>query len=140
MGYFFCVETVQTLDGLKKQTCLEKKLLFLIWMSMRYLMMIFLTNWCSIVNDTHETVQCDNQSRFFLFPLEKKKGFYSCLNYVTANAFMFEFYYFIKELHEQIVCTNPVVCQLLNFLMPIEKFLYDDEQSFEEVKRFFILH
>ena len=53
---------------------------------------------------------------------------------------MFEFYYFIKELHEQIVCTNPVVCQLLNFLIPIEKFLYDDEQSFEEVKRFFILH
>ena len=40
-------------------------------------------------------------------------GFYGCLNYVAATAFrMFEFYYCIKELHEEIVCTNPLVCQL----------------------------
>ena len=45
-------------------------------------------------------------------------GFYGCLNYVAATAFrMFEFYYCIKELHEEIVCTNPLVCQLFCMTM-----------------------
>ena len=59
-------------------------------------------------------------------------GFYGCLNYVAATAFrIFEFYYFIKELHEEIVCTKPTC---------LSTFLYDHKKCFEEVKKFFIMH
>ena len=32
------------------------------------------------------------------------------LHYVaSSNSKMFEFYYFVRELHEQIVCTTPLI-------------------------------
>lgn len=53
---------------------------------------------------------------------------------------MFESYYFVKELHEEIVFINPIVCQLSNFLRSIEKDLYDNENFFEEVQKVFFLY
>lgn len=53
---------------------------------------------------------------------------------------MFESYYFVKELHEEIVFINPIVCQLSNFLRSIEKNFYDNKNFFEEVQKVFFLY
>ena len=48
--------------------------------------------------------------------------FSSCLNYVTSGTTqMFQFYYFSKEIHKQIVCTNQLVCPILDFIIPLER-------------------
>lgn len=38
---------------------------------------------------------------------------------------MFELYHFVKELQEHIVCDNPLICKILNFLIPLEEILSD---------------
>ena len=61
--------------------------------------------------------------------------FSSCLNYVvSATTQMFQFYYFLKELHEQIVFANQLICPTLNFIIPLEKVLFDETKSFNELK------
>ena len=48
--------------------------------------------------------------------------FSSCLNYVTSGTTqMFQFYYFSKEIHKQIVCTNQLICPILDFIIPLER-------------------
>ena len=49
--------------------------------------------------------------------------FYGRLSYIVHNTFrMFEFYYFMKELHEYIQCTNPITCQFYHFLCQSKMF------------------
>ena len=68
-------------------------------------------------------------------------GFYGRLSYIARNAFrIFEFYYFMKQLHEYIQCTNPIICRFYNFFMPIENVLFDNNRDFEEVQKFFTCH
>ena len=67
--------------------------------------------------------------------------FASCLSYVASGTTqMFQFYYFLKELHEQIVCTNWLVCPVLNFIIPLERVLFYETKSINELKEFFITH
>ena len=71
----------------------------------------------------------------------KKMGFYGRLSHIARNAFrIFEFYYFMKQLHEYIQCTNPIICRFYNFFMPIENVLFDNNRDFEEVQKFFTCH
>ena len=52
--------------------------------------------------------------------------FSSSLNYVVSGTTqMFQFYYFSKKLLEQIVCVNRVICPILNFIIPLERVLFD---------------
>ena len=68
-------------------------------------------------------------------------GFYGRLSYIARNGFrIFEFYYFMKQLHEYILCTNPIICRFYNFFMPIENVLFDNNRDFEEVQKFFTCH
>ena len=68
-------------------------------------------------------------------------GFYGRLSYIARNAFrIFAFYYFMKQLHEYIQCTNPIICRFYNFFMPIENVLFDNNRDFEEVQKFFTCH
>ena len=65
----------------------------------------------------------------------------SCLNYVASGTTqLLQFYYFLKELREQIVCTNQLVYPILNFIIPLERVLFDDTKSFNKLKEFFITH
>ena len=67
--------------------------------------------------------------------------FYGRLSYIVHNTFrMFEFYYFMKELHEYIQCTNPITCRFYHFFMPIENVLFSNNKDFEEVQKFFTCH
>ena len=53
---------------------------------------------------------------------------------------MFQSYYFLKELHEQIGCANQLICPTLSFLIPLERVLFDAAKSFNKLKEFFITH
>ena len=67
--------------------------------------------------------------------------FASCLHYFTSGTTkLLQFYYFLKELHEQIVCTNQLFYPILNFITPLERVLFDETKSFNELKEFFITH
>ena len=71
----------------------------------------------------------------------KKKQFFSCLKHIGSSALkIFEFYYFVRELHEQIVCANPLICGISIFPIPIERALVDHEKCFEEVREFFQMY
>ena len=68
-------------------------------------------------------------------------GLYSCLTFISRSASrMFEFYCFMKELHDEIDCSARIACRMLNFLLPIKRALFDERKNFEEVKKFFILY
>ena len=67
--------------------------------------------------------------------------FYGSLIHVGSSAFeLFHFYYFVRELHKQIVCDNPLTCRIVDFLIPIEGVLFNHRRCFDEVSKFFILH
>ena len=71
----------------------------------------------------------------------KKKWVFMVVSYIVCNAFrMFESYYFMKELHEYIQFTNPIICWFYIFFMSIENVLFDDNKDFEEVQKFFVCH
>ena len=71
----------------------------------------------------------------------KKKGFFNDLNHVaSSNSKMFEFYYFVRELQEQIVCTTLLTCGILNFLIPVERILCDEKKCFEKKRECFVMY
>ena len=60
---------------------------------------------------------------------------------------MFEFYCFIKELHDETDCNMRIACRLSKFLLVIERALFDEKKKkrkkrkhFEEVQKVFVLH
>ena len=72
---------------------------------------------------------------------QKQVGFYGSLIHATSSAFeLFHFYYFMRELHRQIVCDNPLTCRILSFLIPIQPVLFTHRNCLNEVRNFFVLH
>ena len=47
---------------------------------------------------------------------------------------MQEFYYFIKEVHEQGVYLASTSCDVLNFLIPLPEVLFNEKKGFNEVR------
>ena len=71
-----------------------------------------------------------------IFQLEKI-GFYENLIDATGSAFeLFHFFYFVRELHRQIVCDNPLTSRILNFLITIEQVLFDHRKCLVELRNF----
>lgn len=59
----------------------------------------------------------------------------------SSNSKMLEFYYFVKDFHEEIVCARPPPsCRILNFLIPLGRVFSDEKKYFEEKREFFIMH
>ena len=52
--------------------------------------------------------------------------FFNDSNHVASSSSkMFEFYYFVRELHEQIVCATYLTCGIGHFVIPLERVLSD---------------
>ena len=59
--------------------------------------------------------------------------FFNDSNHVASSSSkMFEFYYFVRELHEQIVCATCLTCGIGNFVIPLERVLSDQKKCFKE--------
>lgn len=70
----------------------------------------------------------------------KKMGyFHVIIDAASSNSKTFEFYYFIKDFHEEIACDRPLqTCRILNFLVPLERVFSDKEKCCEEKRNVFI--
>lgn len=57
--------------------------------------------------------------------------FHVIIDAASSNSKTFEFYYFIKGFHEEIVCDRPPqTCRILNFLLPVERSFSDEKKMF----------
>lgn len=65
--------------------------------------------------------------------------FHVIIDAASSNSKTFEFYYFIKGFHEEIVCDRlPQTCRILNFLLPVERSFSDEKKCCKEKRNVFI--
>lgn len=68
-------------------------------------------------------------------------GFYhDSIDVASSKSKIFDFHYFLKAILEVIDCINQAVCKIFNFLLSLERVLFDEKKSFGEKKEFSVVH